>query len=73
METDRNNIRIGRAVTTLTTPSHTRGVREGNEPGGYKAQGGHLEDGRSTARRSTGINADKRNPIDERSPNLSPA
>jgi hypothetical protein len=34
---------------------------------------GHLPDGKATAERSTGINADKRNPIDPNSPNLSPA
>jgi hypothetical protein len=34
---------------------------------------GHLPDGKATAERSTSINADKRNPIDPNSPNLSPA
>lgn len=67
------NPRVGRPDTRITAPSHTPGVREGNEPGGYLKQRGHLPDGRSTAERSTGINAATRNPIDPRMPNLSPA
>jgi hypothetical protein len=54
-------------------PSHTKGVSEGNSPGSYEKMDGHRSDGRSTARRSTGINADDRNPIHPDSPNLSPA
>jgi hypothetical protein len=52
--------------------AHVAGIRQGNEPGSYEKQPGHLPDGRATAHRSTGINADKRNPIDPRMPNLSP-
>jgi hypothetical protein len=69
----RDNLRVGRAQVRTTAPSHTSGVHEGNQPGNYRSQVGHLADGRSTAQRSTGINADKRNPIDPRMPNLSPA
>jgi hypothetical protein len=54
------------------TPGHIRGVRMGNEPGGYERAAGHLPDGTSSARRSTGINADERDPIDPRMPSLSP-
>jgi hypothetical protein len=52
---------------------HTPGVREGNAKGAYEKQRGHKPDGRSTAARSTGINPDKRDPIDPSMPNLSPA
>jgi hypothetical protein len=54
-------------------PAHTPGIRQGNDPAAYAKQTGHLEDGSSTAARSTGINAEARNPIDPRMPNLSPA
>ena len=54
-------------------PAHTPGINQGNAKGNYEKQPGHLPDGRSTARRSTGVNADKREPIDPRMPNLSPA
>jgi len=66
------NIKVGKPDVSPSLPSHTRGVREGNEPGGYEKQGGHLPNGRATAERSTGINAQKRNPIDPKSPNLPP-
>ena len=69
----RNNIRVGSPQVRVTAPSHTPGVHEGNQRGNYRGQVGHLADGRSTAARSTGINSDKRNPIDPRMPNLSPA
>jgi hypothetical protein len=65
-------LRVGKPDTRVTAPAHTPGVREGNDPGGYEDQGGHLPDGRSTAERSTGINPRERNPIDPRMPNLSP-
>jgi hypothetical protein len=52
--------------------AHMRGVREGNEPGSYDKMPGFLPDGRVTAERSTGINPQRRNPIDPRMPNLPP-
>jgi hypothetical protein len=67
------DIRVGKPDTTPTSPAHIRRVSGGNDPGGYDAMPGHLPDGKGTAERSTGINADKRNPIDPNSPNLSPA
>jgi|GEM_PF-282646 len=67
-----SRIRVGKPQVRPAKPSHVAGVREGNEPGSYRSQPGHLPDGRSTARRSTGINARNRNPIDPSSPNLSP-
>jgi hypothetical protein len=53
-------------------PAHTRGIKQGNATGNYERQAGHLPDGRSTAARSTGINAKAREPIDPRMPNLPP-
>jgi hypothetical protein len=53
-------------------PAHTPGIKQGNSKGNYERQPGHLPDGRSTAERSTGINAKAREPIDPRMPNLSP-
>ena len=52
--------------------AHTPGIKQGNSKGNYERQPGHLPDGRSTAERSTGINAKAREPIDPRMPNLSP-
>jgi hypothetical protein len=54
-------------------PTHTPGTKQGNSTGNYERMSGHLPDGRSTAERSTGVNAGKRDPIDPRMPNLSPA
>lgn len=66
------NVRTGRADVRHDTPAHTPGIKQGHEPGAYARQGGHRPGGRSTARRSTGINAKDREPIDPRMPNLSP-
>jgi hypothetical protein len=55
------------------TPSHTKGVAQGNSRGNYDKMSGHKPDGRSTAARSTGINTKGAEPIDPRMPNLSPA
>jgi hypothetical protein len=65
-------IRFGKPDVKQDTPAHTPGIREGNQPGAYARQPGHRPDGRSTARRSTGINPKRREPIDPRMPNLSP-
>ena len=67
------DIRVGKPDTTPTAPAHIPRVAGGNDPGGYEKMVGHLPDGKATAERSTAINADKRNPIDPNSPNLSPA
>jgi len=53
-------------------PSHVDGVHEGNATGNYEKQPGHLPDGRSTAERSTGINAKTHDAILPEMPNLSP-
>ena len=67
-----SNVVVGVPDVAPDKPSHTRGVRQGNAPGGYEREPGHLPDGRSTARRSTGINATRRDPIVPGAPNLSP-
>jgi hypothetical protein len=75
------SIRVGKPDTTHDAPAHTPGVHQGNWPGGTAADPGLVQTGeigagrpsmRSTARKSTSINADKRNPIDPNSPNLPP-
>ncbi|MCF6469652.1 hypothetical protein FAF44_14810 [Nonomuraea sp. MG754425] len=71
--TAKKPIRTGRPDVRPDAPSHVKGVKEGNAPGNYDRQDGHLPDGRSTAERSTGINADQHDPIDPGMPNLSPA
>ena len=64
---------LGKPDVDPAAPSHTKGVKQGNRPGNYEKMDGHNPDGTSTARRSTGINASHRDPIDPDSPNLSPA
>lgn len=68
----KDNLRVGKPDVSPSKPSHTRGVPEGNTPGNYLKQPGHLPDGRSTAERSTGIAPDSKDPIDPNMPNLSP-
>jgi len=65
-------IRIGRPRTSPDAPAHVSGLRAGNSPGNYESSPGHLPDGRSTARRSTGINPGASDPILPEMPNLSP-
>jgi hypothetical protein len=76
------NIRVGKPDTKQDASAHTPGVRQGNEPGGIEGDPGLYRAGeygagrpgaKSTARKSTGINPEKRNPIDPSSPNLPPA
>ena len=75
------DIRVGKPDTKQDASAHTPGVSQGNSPGGTDADPGLEETGetaagrpgmRSWARKSTGINAEKRNPIDPNSPNLPP-
>jgi hypothetical protein len=75
------DIRVGKPDTKPDASAHTPGVSQGNQPGGTESDPGLEETGevgagrpsmRSTARKSTGINAEKRNPIDPNSPNLPP-
>lgn len=66
-------MKVGKRQVKPDDPVHVKGVKQGNSTGNYEKQAGHLPDGRSTAERSTGINAKARNPIDPRMPNLPPA
>lgn len=65
-------IKVGKPQAKPDTPSHVRGVLQGNK-GPREKQRGHLPGGRASAERSTAINAADENPIDPRMPNLSPA
>jgi hypothetical protein len=62
----------GKKVPNPDDPAHTPGISQGKAKGNYERQSGHYADGRSSAERSTGINAKAREPIDPRMPNLSP-
>jgi hypothetical protein len=68
----KDHLRVGHPDVKQTTPSHTPGTREGNELGGYERMSGHHDDDTSDARRSTGIGADRKDPILPGMPNLSP-
>lgn len=65
-------LKTGKPDIDTQSLGHTPGVRQGNAKGNYERQEGHMPDGRSTSRRSTGINPEAANPIDPRMPNLSP-
>ena len=64
-------IRVGKAQVKHDTPTHVPGLQQGNGSR-YYHQPGHNKDGTATARRSTGINAHKHNPILKIMPNLPP-
>ena len=68
----KDNLEVGKPQVSPDKPTHVKGVNEGNATGNYEQSPGHLPDGRSTARRSTGILPGKHEPIDPRMPNLSP-
>ena len=64
-------LKTGKADVKPDTPAHTPGVKQGNS-GPNEKNKGHTKDGRSTAKRSTGVNPRHHEPIDPRMPNLSP-
>ena len=66
-------LKLGRRETSADAATHVKGIKQGNATGNYEKQDGHLPDGRATAAKSTGINPDRRDPIDPRMPNLPPA
>ncbi len=79
---DTNNISVGKADVKTTAPTHVEGTTEANDPGHYESETGMVPHpaigagrptGTSTAARSTGISPKSKNPIDPKSPNLSPA
>jgi hypothetical protein len=65
-------IKVGKPQVSHDKPAHVKGVKSGNASGNYKKQPGHLPDGRSTAKRSTGVNPKAHEPILPAMPNLSP-
>lgn len=72
----KDNLRVGKPQARPDTPAHVPGVPQGGKKGSMRREVGIRPEGplaKGTARRSTGINDQKRNPIDPRSPNLSPS
>ncbi|MEA2334187.1 MAG: hypothetical protein QOG40_677 [Solirubrobacteraceae bacterium] len=67
------DVNTGRPFTGIDTPTHVKGISEGNARGNYEKMPGHNPDGTSTARRSTGIRPEGEEPIDPSMPNLPPA
>jgi hypothetical protein len=65
-------IRVGTPDVRPDAPSHITGVHQGNKKGAYERQVGHHGDGTADARRSTGIQPKKHNPILPIMPNLPP-
>jgi hypothetical protein len=67
-----DHVKTGKPDVAHDLPAHVAGIKSGNSSGNYDKQPGHLPDGRSTARRSTGVNPEAHDPIDPSMPNLSP-
>lgn len=65
-------IRIGKAQARPDTPTHVKGIEQGNEEGAYEKQAGHHPDGTADARRSTGIGPKRHDAILKIMPNLPP-
>jgi hypothetical protein len=65
-------VKTGKPDTRQDVSAHIPGNRQGNALGAYDGMAGHEPDGRSNARRSTGVNPKHAEPIDPRMPNLSP-
>jgi hypothetical protein len=65
-------IRVGKPDVRPDTPTHVRGLEKGNEGKRVGTQPGHHKDGTASARRSTGVNAHKHEPILKIMPNLPP-
>lgn len=68
------NLIVGTPDTTPDAPSHLPGIRQGNSP--PVLDPGLIKSGQGvngTARRSTGVSPERRNPITPGAPNLSPA
>lgn len=68
----KDNLLVGKPDVQPDKPTHVTGIQYGNKKGAYEKSHGHEPDGRSTARRSTGIMPKKHDPIDPRMPNISP-
>lgn len=66
------HVRVGKAQVAPDTPTHVKGIEQGNEPGSYEKQVGHKPDGTADARRSTGITPKRHDAILPVMPNLPP-
>ena len=71
------NITVGKPDVRPDKASHVRGVRMGNQPGAIEKEAGiklvEKYKAVADARRSTGIRAEDREPIDPDMPHLTPA
>lgn len=65
-------IRVGKPQVKPDTPTHVKGIEQGNRKGAYKHSVGHNDDGTADARRSTGIMPKKHDAILKIMPNLPP-
>jgi hypothetical protein len=65
-------IRVGKPDVKPDATSHSKGVEQGNSTGRYEREVGHHADGTADARRSTGINPRRHDPILPIMPNLPP-
>jgi hypothetical protein len=66
-------IRVGKPMVKPDTPTHVKGIGQGNEEGAYEKQAGHKKDGTVDARRSTGVHPRRHNPLlKDIMPNLPP-
>ena len=70
---DSGSFRVGKGRIAIDAPSHVAGTREGNACGNLGQDPGYHGDGKWTARRSTSVNPENRQPIDPRMPVLPPA
>jgi hypothetical protein len=66
------SIRVGVPDVKPDTPTHVRGIQQGNEEGAHRKQVGHHDDGTVDARRSTGVNPRRHDAILKLMPNLPP-
>jgi hypothetical protein len=69
------NVKVGKPDTSPSLPAHTPGIKQGNGSGHLEKEAGFYTDGqltKATPRRSTGVGAEHREPIDPRMPCLSP-
>ncbi|GAA4240974.1 hypothetical protein GCM10022254_67960 [Actinomadura meridiana] len=65
-------IRVGKPHVKPDTPSHVKGVHQGNAKGGYEQEKGHHKDGTADSRRSTGVRPKRHDPILPIMPNVPP-
>ncbi|HEX8009185.1 MAG TPA: hypothetical protein VF482_22480 [Trebonia sp.] len=65
-------IRVGKSNVKPNSPGHVPGIRQGNTSRGASKQVGHHTDHTADARRSTGIQPKKHNPLLPIMPNLPP-